>query len=253
MATRLRLPWPGLAFAVPRCFPRARRRRSAAGTPSPGRLPGHRRPTPMRQVTRATASNWLPDGLARFLDRGTWFADAHYGHAFTVTAAGHATMLSGAYPHKSGIIGNEWRDPVDGEMTYCTGDTSATYIGNETKKLDGASPKNLRVEMVGDVLRRVDSALQGDRHLGQGSRLDPARRQDRHGLHVHGAERRLRVEHVLHAEASCMGRRIQRRQARRHATSEVDWTPTLGRGGLRRSRSPDQPAPGSAPGRASCR
>ena len=111
---------------------------------------------PMRQVT-GYRDQLAPDGLARFLDRGTWFADAHYGHAFTVTAAGHATMLSGAYPHRSGIIGNDWRDPVSGELTYCTGDTSASYIGNETKKLDGTSPKNLRVETVGDVLRRVDA------------------------------------------------------------------------------------------------
>ena len=110
---------------------------------------------PMRQVT-GYRDQLAPDGLARFLDRGTWFADAHYGHAFTVTAAGHATMLSGAYPHRSGIIGNDWRDPATGEVTYCTGDPSATYIGNETKKLDGTSPKNLRVETVGDVLRRVD-------------------------------------------------------------------------------------------------
>ena len=111
---------------------------------------------PMRQVT-GYRDQLAPDGLARFLDRGTWFADAHYGHAFTVTAAGHATMLSGAYPHRSGIIGNDWRDPASGEVTYCTGDPSATYIGNETKKLDGTSPKNLRVETVGDVLRRVDA------------------------------------------------------------------------------------------------
>ena len=41
-------------------------------------------------------------------------------------------------------------------MTYCTGDPSATYIGHETKKLDGTSPKNLRAETVGDVLRRVN-------------------------------------------------------------------------------------------------
>ena len=110
---------------------------------------------PMRQVT-GYRDQLAPDGLARFLDRGTWFADAHYGYAFTVTAAGHATMLTGAYSHRSGIIGNEWRDPATGELTYCTGDPSATYIGNETKKLDGTSPKNLRAETVGDVLRRVN-------------------------------------------------------------------------------------------------
>lgn len=111
---------------------------------------------PMRQVTDYR-SQLQPDGFARFLDRGTWFADAHYGHAFTVTAAGHAAMLSGAYSHRSGIIGNDWRDPKTGEPTYCTGDTTATYIGHETARLDGTSPRNLLAETVGDVLRRADA------------------------------------------------------------------------------------------------
>jgi predicted AlkP superfamily pyrophosphatase or phosphodiesterase len=111
---------------------------------------------PQRQVT-AYRDQLAPDGFARFLDRGAWFADAHYGHSYTVTAAGHATMLSGAYPHRTGIIGNEWRDPATGARVYCTGDTSATYIGHKTDPLDGTSPKNLRAEMLGDVLRRMDA------------------------------------------------------------------------------------------------
>ena len=97
------------------------------------------------------------DGFNRFLDRGAWFANAHYGQSFTVTAAGHATMLTGAYPNRTGIIGNDWRDPATGEPEYCTGDTSATYIGHATAKLDGTSPRNLKVETVGDVLKRVDA------------------------------------------------------------------------------------------------
>jgi predicted AlkP superfamily pyrophosphatase or phosphodiesterase len=98
------------------------------------------------------------DGLRRFLDRGAWYSDAHYGHAFTVTAAGHATMLTGAYPHRTGILGNDWRDPVTGEIEYCTGDTSHTYIGHKTSRLDGTSPKNLKAETVGDVLKRLSPA-----------------------------------------------------------------------------------------------
>src|SRR5688572_3102549 len=82
-----------------------------------------------------------PDGLRRLLDRGAWFAEAHYGHAHTATAPGHAVMLTGAYPHRTGIIGNEWRDPANGERVYCTGDTQHTYIGHKTDKLDGTSPK----------------------------------------------------------------------------------------------------------------
>ncbi len=96
------------------------------------------------------------DGFARFLDRGAWFAEAHYGHAFTVTAAGHATMLTGAYPHRTGIIGNEWRDRATATLVYCTGDEAHTYIDNQTAKLAGTSPKNLQVETVGDVLKRSD-------------------------------------------------------------------------------------------------
>lgn len=97
-----------------------------------------------------------PDGFARFLDRGAWFGEAHYGHAYTVTGSGHATLLTGAYPHRTGIIGNEWRDLESGARVYCAGDSQARYIGHATRPLDGTSPKNLRVETLADVLRRAD-------------------------------------------------------------------------------------------------
>ena len=96
------------------------------------------------------------DGFARFLDRGAWFAEAHYGHAFTVTGAGHAAMLTGASPHRTGIVGNEWRDRVTAAAVYCAGDDAHTYLDNKTEKLAGTSPKNLQVETVGDVLKRAD-------------------------------------------------------------------------------------------------
>jgi len=111
---------------------------------------------PQRQVT-AYRDQLAPDGLARLLDRGTWFANAHYSHAYTVTAAGHAAVLTGASPSRSGIIGNEWRDPASGAAVYCTGDTTASYIGHATQPLDGTSPRNLKVQTVGDVLRGVDA------------------------------------------------------------------------------------------------
>src|SRR5262245_1021585 len=112
---------------------------------------------PQRQVV-GYGDQLGPDGLRRFLDRGAWFSDAHYGHAFTVTAAGHATMLTGAYPNRTGILGNDWRDPATGEIEYCTGDPAHTYIGHKTNRLDGTSPKNLKVETVGDVLKRAHPA-----------------------------------------------------------------------------------------------
>lgn len=110
---------------------------------------------PQRQVL-AYRDQLAPDGFNRFLQQGAWYADAHHGHAYTVTAAGHAAMLTGAYPHRTGIIANEWRDAMSGQPMYCTGDLAAVYIGHKTQLLDGTSPKNLKVETVGDVLRGID-------------------------------------------------------------------------------------------------
>jgi Type I phosphodiesterase / nucleotide pyrophosphatase len=107
---------------------------------------------PMRQVL-AYRDQLQPDGFKRFLDRGAWFANAYYAHGHTVTAAGHAVMLSGAYPQRSGIISNEWRDRETGETVYCTQDKAHQYLGNKTAPLAGTSPKNYKVETVGDVLR----------------------------------------------------------------------------------------------------
>lgn len=111
----------------------------------------------MRQVMNERA-RFAPDGFRRFLDQGAWYSDAHYSHGYTVTAAGHATMLTGAPPYRSGVIGNEWRDPQTFDAVYCTGDAEHQYIGETTAKLAGTSPKNLKAETVGDVLRKAQPA-----------------------------------------------------------------------------------------------
>lgn len=109
---------------------------------------------PMRQVL-AYRDQLAPDGFRRFLDRGRWFSEAHHGHGYTVTAAGHSVMLSGAYPKQSSIIGNEWIDPITRQERYNTDDPAHHYLDHPTPALAGTSPRNYRVETVGDVLRTV--------------------------------------------------------------------------------------------------
>jgi len=46
----------------------------------------------------------LTGGLRRLLDQGVLFENARYGHAITVTAAGHTTLASGLHPSSSGIV-----------------------------------------------------------------------------------------------------------------------------------------------------
>ena len=75
-------------------------------------------------------------GFKRLLDEGAWFGDAHHGQAVTLTGPGHAVVLTGSYPYRNGIIANEWADRNTLQQVYCTGDATATYIGDETKKMD---------------------------------------------------------------------------------------------------------------------
>jgi len=97
-----------------------------------------------------------PDGIERFFMRGVWFTEATYGYATTETAPGHATIATGAYPHRSGIVANQWLDPGSGSLIYCYADSSASYIGQKPVPNEGTSPRNLLAESVGDVLKRAD-------------------------------------------------------------------------------------------------
>ncbi len=110
---------------------------------------------PQRQVVDYR-DQLSPDGLERFFTRGVWFTEAHYRYAMTETAPGHVTIATGAYPHRSGIVSNQWLDPATGAMAYCFADPGARYIGQATHANDGTSPRNLLAEAVGDVLKRGD-------------------------------------------------------------------------------------------------
>jgi len=91
-------------------------------------------------------------GLARLLDHGAVFTDAHYPHAATVTAVGHSTFLSGATPSASGIIGNEWFDRESGKRVTSVSDPETFLVGGMGSR-EGSSPRRLLVSTVGDELK----------------------------------------------------------------------------------------------------
>src|SRR5260370_27548841 len=47
-------------------------------------------------------------GLEDLLTKGAVFTNARYIHFPTITAVGHSTVLSGALPAISRIVGNDW-------------------------------------------------------------------------------------------------------------------------------------------------
>ncbi len=88
-------------------------------------------------------------GLKRLLDEGAVFTNANYDAAPTVTAIGHATVLSGATPSMSGIAGNVWYERSEGKNVQSITDENVMPLGGG----NGASPKRLAVSTVGDELK----------------------------------------------------------------------------------------------------
>ena len=95
---------------------------------------------------------FVDGGFRHFLDHGIHYSNAHYGHANTETAPGHATLVTGAYPSAHGIVANDWIDARTGAFVYNTEDDRHSYIGAEPKAHQGVSPRNLLSSTLGDEL-----------------------------------------------------------------------------------------------------
>jgi len=96
-------------------------------------------------------------GLARLLDHGAVFSDAHYPHAHLVTAVGHSTFLSGATPSISGIIANEWWDRETNQSVTSVFDPKTKLVGG-IPGVKGSSPRRMLVSTIADELKMADSA-----------------------------------------------------------------------------------------------
>jgi hypothetical protein len=98
-------------------------------------------------------------GFTRLLTNGAVFTNAYLEHYPTVTAIGHATMLSGATPSVSGIIGNDWFDRESGKSVASVTDTTVKPVGAPDAAT--ASPRRLLVSTLGDEMKLASAAPKG--------------------------------------------------------------------------------------------
>jgi predicted AlkP superfamily pyrophosphatase or phosphodiesterase len=98
------------------------------------------------------------EGFKRLLTQGAVFTNANLEHYPTVTAIGHSTMLSGATPSVSGIIGNDWFDRESGATVTSVSDTTVKPLGAPGAT---ASPRRLLVSTVGDQMKLATLAAKG--------------------------------------------------------------------------------------------
>ena len=92
----------------------------------------------------------LSGGLARLVDEGVVFTDAHHAHAHTVTAPGHAALSTGRHPAGSGMVGNNFYDRSEGRWVYCLEDRAFEVLMPEGA--DGISPGRSPARLLGTGL-----------------------------------------------------------------------------------------------------
>lgn len=111
---------------------------------------------------------FIEGGFKRLLEGGADFQNAHYRHGITLTAPGHAQILSGAFSIDHSIIANEWLDRDTWEMINSVEDRESPLVGINPGELPppaalapaktGRSPKNYRTTTVGDELKKLHGA-----------------------------------------------------------------------------------------------
>lgn len=95
---------------------------------------------------------FVQNGFRRLLREGASWTQSNFDHMPTYTAPGHGTMMTGAYPAETGIIGNEWLDRASGKRVTSVSDETVKLLGggpNDT----ASSPSRLMTSTVGDELR----------------------------------------------------------------------------------------------------
>jgi hypothetical protein len=110
---------------------------------------------------------FVKGGFQRLQKQGTWFQNCHYPYANTVTASGHASLLTGCSPNKHGIVGNEWYERPAGKVVSSVFSDRYQPVPPPTlmekkragkKILYGAAPVRLLMPTLGDALKKATAS-----------------------------------------------------------------------------------------------
>ena len=101
-------------------------------------------------------------GFRYLQERGSVYTDAHYCHADTETAPGHATLATGGTPLQHGILASEWWDYKKNKILYAVEDADYPVLGERVVSTAGTSttekgraPTNLLSSTIGDEIHNA--------------------------------------------------------------------------------------------------
>jgi len=93
-------------------------------------------------------------GFARLMNEGALYPVAHYDLVECVTGIGHATLSTGAWPHRHGVVGNKVFNGTTGKLEACFADATHPVLEAPAGN-DDVSPANLLAETLSDRLRQA--------------------------------------------------------------------------------------------------
>jgi hypothetical protein len=99
-------------------------------------------------------------GLRRLLDDGHRFTQASHAHARTSTAPGHATLATGVFPSRHGVVANSWfqHRGFRWNNMYAVADPESPIVGFENEPLlEGRSPATMLRDGLPDWLGALDA------------------------------------------------------------------------------------------------
>jgi predicted AlkP superfamily pyrophosphatase or phosphodiesterase len=92
-------------------------------------------------------------GLKRLVNEGASYRQAAYPYLNTVTCVGHATISTGTFPARHGIVNNSWFDREANRSVGCAEDPKAAVISYGAPISGGYSTARLLVPTLADELR----------------------------------------------------------------------------------------------------
>jgi len=92
-------------------------------------------------------------GLKRLVKEGASYRRAAYPYLNTLTCVGHATIATGTFPARHGIVNNSWFDREAGRSVGCADDPKVSVISYGAPVNGGYSTSRLLVPTFADELR----------------------------------------------------------------------------------------------------
>jgi len=107
--------------------------------------------------------------LHALMGRGMTYDTAWVGHLESETPTGHATIATGVYPRKHGVIGFGWRDVATGVFTFMPTDLRQIRSGDLTQTIVKG-----RIPTIPDLIRRrrqsdLTVSLSGEKYFASAS------------------------------------------------------------------------------------